>query len=593
MRLTKIGSPEASQVIRELQQEQPVVFAGSAISIWQPSELPTGQDFMRALYDSLFDPTFAISSEERPVLLQLFDEMPFEHLLEVCPSPDKASDLIIELYGKNKPNPVHRALARAIRQGIVSSIITTNYDCCLESALAEEDGRPVQKVVTEDDLLRHSPGSDSARYFKIHGSIEPGLERTAIRTLAEECLLPKWKRQFLREILQNRAVVFLGYSGRDFELCPEIARVPIKRMVWISRYPASPSVNSEALLEEANGELLYGDMNDLLKEWLDAERANLGGNPTFVRDAIRKRFTSDVLCAWRLAVLLRIGAPSLALRTIDAGTCNLDPSIAERQRAHAEVSAGRYLTAVHRFLMASVKEFRSKGRCAAADILLDACDAYRIAGAMIRAWLSFGLARLLACKQNRAKLFLKLALLLYVLHEFSASGFLLKFRAWLHLRLIRVLKECSREALATGNWLDFQQSGLIAHRMKVPLSELAEGDFYPPPDPRRGYQQLGYFLAQSMTILDDLIERPPEGRSERERYELEKMLTKHLQFCSILGIAPQAWKLQAAGRACFTLDRNANADFISSMVDAFRSCEYKPLMRRFWRRRFRVLDSAL
>jgi hypothetical protein len=164
-------------------------------------------------------------------------------------------------------------------------------------------------------------------------------------------------------------------------------------------------------------------------------------------------------------------------------------------------------------------------------------------------------------------------------------------RRWLHRNLVIVLKKCSKEALSKGNWLDFQQAGLIAQRMGVPLSELAEGDFYPPPDPSSGYQQLGYFLAHSTTILDDLLEHPPEGRSETERLDLAKTLTKQFSFCSVLGIAPQMWKLRAAGRKCFILDLNAESHYVASMKEAFRYCEYGLLIRAYWRRRFPFLDA--
>lgn len=96
-----------------------------------------------------------------------------------------------------------------------------------------------------------------------------------------------------------------------------------------------------------------------------------------------------------------------------------------------------------------------------------------------------------------------------------------------------------------------------------------------------------------MTILDDLTERPPESSLQAERIELEKALKGHLHLCSVLGIAPQSWKLMAAGRTCFTLDHKAETDFIRSMLNAFRSCEYKPVMRRYWKHRFPFLSFAI
>jgi SIR2-like domain len=409
----KMGTAEASSIIRSLRAGSPVVFAGSGVSIWSPSGMPSGQEFIASLFDALFDVTFPLLPEEKPVIEALFSDMPFEHMLDVCPDPKSAAELIIELYGKSAPNPIHQALARSLRRREVSAVVTTNYDSSIETALASEVGHPVPRVVTEHDVFQ---ALDGPAYFKIHGSIEPGLETTAIRTLAEECLLPKWKRELLNVLLANRTVVFLGYSGRDFELCPEIARIPLKQIVWITRSPSPPSVNAKALLQQVDGHILYGDMNDVLKEWLGSKPAVQASSRSATSDAIHAHFTAEGFCQWRLAILNRIGAPILAFRTLDSTTCRIDPHTATRQRAHAEMAADRYQSAARRFLSASVKEYMSKGRCIATDVLLDACDAYRIAGAMIQALLTFVFAKALACEQNRAKMFLKLALLIYSLH---------------------------------------------------------------------------------------------------------------------------------------------------------------------------------
>ena len=64
-------------------------------------------------------------------------------------------------------------------------------------------------------------------------------------------------------------------------------------------------------------------------------------------------------------------------------------------------------------------------------------------------------------------------------------------------------------------------------------------------------------------------------------------------FCDVLGIVPQSWKLRAAGRNSLDLDSHAEAQYVNRMIKDFRACEFSFLMRCYWRRRFPFLDTAL
>src|SRR5215216_3728527 len=168
--LHQVGTPSATSLIGMLKRDAPVVFAGSAISIWEPSSMPTGQEFTACLFDLLFDSSLHRSPEEQQIIEKLFNEMPFEHVMEVCPDSKNAADLVLELYGKDLPNPIHEALGAALRDGSVHSLITTNYDCCIEAVLANMAGLPIQRIVTERDI---SPlAVNGSLYFKVHGSSE-------------------------------------------------------------------------------------------------------------------------------------------------------------------------------------------------------------------------------------------------------------------------------------------------------------------------------------------------------------------------------------------------------------------------------------
>jgi len=332
-------------------------------------------------------------------------------------------------------------------------------------------------------------------------------------------------------------------------------------------------------------------MNAILAQWLGARPAKLTSNTAATRQAMRRRFSDDSFCEWRLAVLVRIGAPTMALRTLN--NCHLSSSTRRLQQAHTEVAAGLYRRAAARFVRASIEALRQKDGCSACDVLLDACDAYRIGGATVRSGLTLAVSSCLVCDSNRAKLLLKLVLLIYSLQGFVSMVRLNFFSRWLRKRVASVLKKCANEALAKGNWLDFQQAGLIGKRMGIALSDLAEGDFYPPPDPGEGYQQLGYFLAQSMSVLDEITIRSPETISAFECSEIKRMVETQLHFCDVLGIVPQSWKLRAASRDYIALIKTAETEFVKIMIENFNACEYGFLMRWYWRRRFPFLNTAL
>src|SRR6266446_182036 len=120
--------------------------------------------------------------------------------------------------------------------GAVSAIITTNYDLAFDSCLMPH--RHVVTTITEEAESEEflSGPRHTRAYFKIHGSAEPGKEHTLAFTLGHEGLLDPWKRGLLRELLYGRCLIVLGYSGRDWEICPELARSTQPTAVyWLRR----------------------------------------------------------------------------------------------------------------------------------------------------------------------------------------------------------------------------------------------------------------------------------------------------------------------------------------------------------------------
>src|SRR4028118_751314 len=135
---SRILTNEAKKLINTLNsrysnsQVSPTVLVGSGISLWQPTGLPSGQNFTQAMYSILFDSQLELSIIEKSLLEKIFGKtwskefsgMPFEHLMECCPSENKANLLINYLYTFSRPNQIHRALAKGLKTGLIYSIIT-------------------------------------------------------------------------------------------------------------------------------------------------------------------------------------------------------------------------------------------------------------------------------------------------------------------------------------------------------------------------------------------------------------------------------------------------------------------------------------
>jgi hypothetical protein len=561
-------SVSAGEHITWLKGEVPTVIAGSGVSIWEPTDLPSGQDFTKAVFSVLFSNVESDgekwSAAEWGLLEKIFGKqwsarfsgMPFEHLMECCPSETKAATLISHIYDSRQPSPVHLSLAKALKGGKIHAIITPNYDCCIEEAF-DQEGTTYQKIVTPEQIRQALRNNHSPCYFKIHGSLEEGLPNSPMFTLKHEGLLSPDKRELLTQLITGRPLVMIGYSGLDFEICPEIERLSMGKLIWNNLYKDYPSVSGERLLQNKKGVLLFGDMRFLLASWLGLNAMPELTPPKegYVQEVIRQIFTDAEIGSWRVRVLNSLGLPAFVLRASESlpVPTNLFFERVERGRAHFH--AGRYKVARRQFLRAMVSALMSAQRQDAADAALEASDAYRSYGAPVRAYFCTQLARLFAGNTIEAKNLIKQSLIIRDVLEIAralkrfmamAGGILSKANGTIVLALERILKEklvrCARHALETGNWIDFQQVALIAESLDIDIPDLGAGEYYAPPKAAEGYRHLGYYIPQAMTFTAKCLK---DRDSFYLNYEVCREWRFHIRTCSRLGIDSSLWKLLA------------------------------------------------
>jgi len=244
-----------------------VVLVGSFISVYPPTCLFSGTQFVEEVFTFLFPQDFFdSSSEEQRILEEFFNHVPFEHLLERYPNREKLIRVFKKAYFIKKFNPLHKLLADLLINGKIKALITPNYDLCLDEALSKCSNRFLRIVTKNDFDINKNNIPNINIYFKIHGSADDNEGETLVLTLTQESILPEWKREVLYQILNGRALVITGYSGKDFEICPELERMDFKQIIWNTKNEALPSKNAERLLTKRNGIQLIMDMKELLSE---------------------------------------------------------------------------------------------------------------------------------------------------------------------------------------------------------------------------------------------------------------------------------------------------------------------------------------
>jgi hypothetical protein len=88
-----------------------------------------------------------------------------------------------------------------------------------------------------------------------------------------------------------------------------------------------------------------------------------------------------------------------------------------------------------------------------------------------------------------------------------------------------------------GHWLELQQAELWANRLGIPFVELYDGPMSPMPS-KDGYEHLGYIIAESMSLRDNLR----RGQIDEADFNPRQMIKALIS----AGALPELWKLVLA-----------------------------------------------
>ncbi|GAA4470828.1 SIR2 family protein [Phytohabitans houttuyneae] len=184
------------------------VFAGAGASYAPPAALPLFDPMRNAILRELGLDDYL--DEEQPELVRITEGLaPEPFMLALRDSGVDVQDwlsrtLRMDEPAPPRPNAVHVALAQLAAAG--AAVWTVNFD-----TLIEEAGHGLRAVAWPSDA------ASTGEIYKPHGSLPGQLIVTADGVLAG--LRADW-RQALAEAVRGRVVVFIGYSGRDFDFQP-------------------------------------------------------------------------------------------------------------------------------------------------------------------------------------------------------------------------------------------------------------------------------------------------------------------------------------------------------------------------------------
>ncbi len=314
-------------------------------------------------------------------LKALLARVPFEvvlHFGSLVIGRDPILDLLTNILSSRAWNPIHEFLGDWVRAPD-SVLVTPNYDVGIEcSVLGSPNrtdldqqllGRGIQRVYANTSGGKPNRGS---LLFKLHGTIDH--PESIVFEMPQEAQLDQWKQDLLSDVLSERAVLFVGYSGVDFEVLPELLRLPLQKVYWNALHWDSlkQSPGAALLIQAKRGLPLIGHMCDLfrglgLRREVEEPLREVGA----LEDAVREAFLVETRKAWFGVTLTRLGVGCAARAVLEDATRAYPGSeVIARDLGVALFHEGRYRSAYRHLRRIALKRCRTRpagavGRCPA------------------------------------------------------------------------------------------------------------------------------------------------------------------------------------------------------------------------------------
>lgn len=276
--MAALKNQEVGPEIARVSPSEVVFLVGSGVSHALPSGLPTGGDLKKQLLDDLMSHAQKVLSPgdfgqlKRAVVGSSIPNgaggeecvygIPFEGILDIHEQLFPDSGRTLKFLSDNLmgaiPNPAHEFLAASLvlNPPVFPNVVTLNYDMLIEEARPNVKWDGI-RVATEDEYRAWTRAGSASLLLKLHGSFH--VPDTIVATLSTEHGLAQWKRDLLKEIVSDKVLVMIGYSGYDFDVCPVLLKSGPKQVYWNTREPDDELPNDAQELLNRCGQHVYGE----------------------------------------------------------------------------------------------------------------------------------------------------------------------------------------------------------------------------------------------------------------------------------------------------------------------------------------------
>lgn len=225
--LDKVAIEDFAAELLTPRSSQATVLFGAGGSSPSPSDLPHAVSWKQMLLAALNNTSgLSLSTDDIQRLSE--SSLKLEAVLQACDdaADNLGRDLARAVDLAPGPNDLHRLVAGALLAGSISSIITTNWDCLLETALGWDPKDPLVWTIGR-------PWNGSAKLYKLHGSTAyPDSLRHTFRTINQP--FPTDVRTGLA-VVGSGMLFALGYRGADHDVITPLVRG--NEVFWLQRSP--------------------------------------------------------------------------------------------------------------------------------------------------------------------------------------------------------------------------------------------------------------------------------------------------------------------------------------------------------------------
>lgn len=236
-----------------------VLFVGAGASVAAPSNLPKFRELARRIADDSQHPYTDEELEKPDELLGRIDH----------------GDVDVHLRVRNlmaredsRPNELHRAIVDLAGTSSALRIVTTNFDRHMSGFLPTG--------VDEFEAPALPPGNDFRGLVHLHGSVRRDPSRLVVTAadFGRAYLKERWAARFVEKLLEDLAVVFIGYGLNDTLMQYLAKALSVDAELYaLTDEPEDPHWSQHGILPVGCGS--HDQLPGVIRQWADMARMEM------------------------------------------------------------------------------------------------------------------------------------------------------------------------------------------------------------------------------------------------------------------------------------------------------------------------------